>query len=248
MAKANITGHVDWIHVEAAARFLGVASSALATAEYALISELIASVSGRHKLRFEAQHGALCAVGYVTADCRSRNLLETAALASVAIQALGHIGLIVPLPSRIMIRIQVEDVLFAAGEALSFLWGGVPEAFSHLLGEQNELTQELASQGMSIVYELGDASMKENWVHALVNSLTGSGKRKRAIKLVEDSECFKRELLVKVLVEGNSARIRSFANVANEMGQPDLIYKFMDLANYQASLIPRGVLPLDFQR
>ncbi|CAB4308928.1 unnamed protein product [Prunus armeniaca] len=115
------------------------------------------------------------------------------------------------------------------------------EAFSHLLGEQNELTQELASQGMSIVYELGDASMKENWVHALVNSLTGSGKRKRAIKLVEDSECFKRELLVKVLVEGNSARIRSFANVANEMGQPDLIYKFMDLANYQASLIPRGI-------
>lgn len=57
------------------------------------------------------------------------------------------------------------------------------EAFSHLLGEQNELTQELASQGMSIVYELGDAAMKENLVHALVNSLTGSGKRKRAIKV-----------------------------------------------------------------
>lgn len=57
------------------------------------------------------------------------------------------------------------------------------EAFSHLLGEQNELTQELASQGMSIVYELGDASMKKNLVNALVNTLTGSGKRKRAIKV-----------------------------------------------------------------
>ena len=43
------------------------------------------------------------------------------------------------------------------------------EALSHLLGDPNELTQDLASQGMSIVYELGDASMKEQLVHALVN-------------------------------------------------------------------------------
>lgn len=57
------------------------------------------------------------------------------------------------------------------------------DAFSHLLGEQNELTQELASQGMSIVYDLGDESMKNNLVNALVNTLTGSGKRKRAIKV-----------------------------------------------------------------
>jgi proteasome component ECM29 len=58
------------------------------------------------------------------------------------------------------------------------------EAFSHLLGEQNELTQELASQGMSIVYDLGDESMKQSLVNALVNTLTGSGKRKRAIKVI----------------------------------------------------------------
>lgn len=57
------------------------------------------------------------------------------------------------------------------------------EAFSHLLGEQNEFTQELASQGMSIVYELGDASMQKNLVVFLVTTLTGSGKRKRAIKV-----------------------------------------------------------------
>lgn len=57
------------------------------------------------------------------------------------------------------------------------------EAFSHLLGDQNELTQELASQGMSIVYELGDSSMKQSLVDALVNTLTGTSKRKRAIKV-----------------------------------------------------------------
>lgn len=61
------------------------------------------------------------------------------------------------------------------------------EAFLNLLGEQNELVQELASQGMSIVYELGDSSMKTNLVNALVGTLTGSGKKKRAIKV---SQCF----------------------------------------------------------
>ncbi|GKA62157.1 ribonuclease H-like domain-containing protein [Tanacetum coccineum] len=48
-------------------------------------------------------------------------------------------------------------------------------------------------------------------MNALVGTLTGSGKRKRVVKL-------------------------ELCNLANEMGQPDLIYKFIDLANHQASL------------
>lgn len=36
---------------------------------------------------------------------------------------------------------------------------------------------------MSLVYELGDDSMKKNLVNALVGTLTGSGKRKRAVKV-----------------------------------------------------------------
>lgn len=46
----------------------------------------------------------------------------------------------------------------------------IQEAFIHLLGEQNELTQELASQGMSIAYDLGDESMKRNLVNALADN------------------------------------------------------------------------------
>ncbi|KAK9939418.1 hypothetical protein M0R45_016114 [Rubus argutus] len=360
----QLLSHIDLDTREAAARLLGIASSVLPrAASSALISEIIASISGILKLRFEVQHGALCALGYVTADCMSRKpaipealfqttlkLLvdvvnsETATLASVAVQALGHIGLIVALPSLIidsssvdilvllqerlrkllkgddtkaiqkiiisighicvketssmrlnialdlifsLSRSKVEDILFAAGEALSFLWGGVPvtadlilktnfslsmaskflmgdvslslskhspiemneaneaiqqmlpeiqEAFSHLLGEQNELTQELASQGMSVVYEIGDASMKGNLVNALVNTLTGSGKKKRAIKLVEDSEVFQEGVIGEGLSGGKLSTYKELCNVANEMGQPDLIYKFMDLANYQTSL------------
>ncbi|XP_050238689.1 uncharacterized protein LOC126688135 isoform X2 [Mercurialis annua] len=406
----QLLNHVDLDTRESSARLLGIACSALpGPASSNLIRELLSSISGTNKLRFEAFHGSLCAVGYITADCVSRmsaiqetliqNVLkgltdvvnsETAILASVAMEALGHIGLRAPLPpladssgsveilsllreklsklvsgddnkatQKIVIslghicvketspsqldialdlifslcRSKVEDILFAAGEALSFLWGSVPvtadlilktnysslsmisnflmgdvnlslskyrfngkteanedfhgsvrdaitkklfdtllyssrkeercagtvwllslimysghhptiqqmlpeiqEAFSHLLGEQNELTQELASQGMSIVYELGDASMKNNLVDALVTTLTGSGKRKRAIKLVEDSEVFQEGAIGESLSGGKLSTYKELCSLANEMGQPDLIYKFMDLANHQASL------------
>ncbi|KAM7279522.1 hypothetical protein ACFE04_006656 [Oxalis oulophora] len=401
--------HVDLDTRESAARLLGIASSAVPISELSdHISELMV-LCQIQKSRFEVQHGALCAVGFVTADCMSRiptipeTLLqrvlkflidvvnsETATLASIAMQALGHVGLRVSLPQLVndsssveilvvlqdklkkllsgddvratqkivvslghicakeksssnfdialdlifsLCRSKVEDVLFAAGEALSFLWGGVPvtadvilktnytslsmasnflmgdvglslskdisvekiegyedchvkvrdairkklfdvllyssrkeercagtvwllsltmycghhstiqtmlpeiqEAFSHLLGEQNELTQELASQGMSIVYELGDAGMKQNLVDALVSTLTGSGKRKRAIKLVEDSEVFQVGAIGESPNGGKLSTYKELCGLANEMGQPDLIYKFMDLANYQASL------------
>ncbi|KAE9606271.1 putative proteasome component Ecm29 [Lupinus albus] len=405
----QLLSHVDWDTRESIARLLGIVSSALPIpTSSALITELISLFRQTHKPRFESQHGALCAIGYVTADILSRPSSmpeimlqstlrclvdvvnsETSALAAVAMQALGHIGLRVSLPPlddsnsdgvliilcdklskllsgedikaipKIVISIghicvnetsstqldlalklifslcrsKVEDILFAAGEALSFLWGGVPvsadiilktdytslstasnflmgdlnssvsnqspteqskysedyhasardaimkklfdallyssrkeercagtvwlvsltkycghhptiqrmlpeiqEAFSHLLGEQNELTQELASQGMSIVYDLGDESMKQNLVNALVSTLTGSGKRKRAIKLVEDTEVFQDGALGESVSGGKLNTYKELCSLANEMGQPDLIYKFMDLANYQASM------------
>lgn len=405
----QLLGHVDLDTRESAARLLGIASSACpVSVSSSLISELTTSLSGSQKLRFELQHGALCTIGFITAECMSKALempegilqhtikclvdvvnLETAALASIGMQALGHIGLRATLPpivyesgpvsvlgvlkdklskhlagddtkaiKKIVIslghicmkevspsslnialelifslcRSKVEDVLFAAGEALAFLWGTVPvnadvilktnytslsmtsqflledvpswfkkspnegdessneaqvmvrdaitkkifdnllyssrkeercagtvwllsltlycghhctiqqmlpdiqEAFSHLLGEQNELMQDLASQGMSLVYELGDDAMKKNLVHALVGTLTGSGKRKRAVKLVQDSEVFQEGTIGESPTGGKLTTYKELCNLANEMGQPDLIYKFMDLANYQAAL------------
>ncbi|GJN13854.1 hypothetical protein PR202_gb00604 [Eleusine coracana subsp. coracana] len=112
----------------------------------------------------------------------------------------------------------------------------IQEAFSHLLGDSNELTQDLASQGMSIVYELGDASMKEQLVYALVNTLTGAARKKKAIKLMEDSEVFQEGTIGNNPTGGKLSTYKELCNLANEMGQPDLIYKFMDLANYQAAL------------
>ncbi|KAH9605188.1 hypothetical protein KSS87_006613 [Heliosperma pusillum] len=413
-------GHIDMDTRESAARLLGIASSAChASATSTLISELISNDNGSQTTRFETQHGVLCAIGFVTAECVSEEAemleavlpgtikrlvdvvnLETPALASIAMQALGHIGLRGSLPQVIcdsesvltvvrdkltkllagedikaikkvaialghicmkevspssldialelifgLCRSKVEDVLFAAGEALAFLWGSVPvnadiilktnytslsmtsnflledvssswlkktyseekeasvdarvlarssitkkifddllyssrkeercagtvwllsltmycghhrtiqqllpeiqEAFSHLLSEQNELTQELASQGMSLVYELGDEQMKKNLVNALVGTLTGSGKRKRAVKLVEDSQVFQEGTIGESPSGGKLTTYKELCNLANEMGQPDLIYKFMDLANYQAAINSKRGAAFGFSR
>ncbi|CAL4904358.1 unnamed protein product [Urochloa decumbens] len=310
-----LLGHVDSDAREAASRLLGIASSALpSSAALTLLSEFTSTLQNRPS-RFENYHGALCAIGYLTAGCLKQSYIpeemvksavdilvkvvdsEGSTLASIAMESLGHIGLRCVLPStnqnsstgallgilhekltkllsendtkaiqKILVslghiswnemsfphlknaldlifslsRSKVEDVLFAAGEALSFIWGEVPvtadEALSHLLGDPNELTQDLASQGMSIVYELGDASMKEQLVHALVNTLTGAARKKKAIKFMEDSEVFQEGTIGNNPTGGKLSTYKELCSLANEMGQPDLIYKFMDLANYQAAL------------
>ncbi|CAN6443404.1 unnamed protein product [Victoria cruziana] len=403
-------GHITAETRECASRLMGIACSDLSSSETsALISDICSHLKGTELRRFESLHGAICALGYVVAQCRtgrpdvpeplivsSVEVLselvksEGMPLAAVAMEALGHIGLRDPLPlicydattaavlttlndrlskllcgdevkavQKIVIslghvsyketsppllnvaldlifglcRSKVEDILFAAGEALSFMWGGVPitadkilksnyislsfssnyltgdaplfsssidvnnmgidnedtrvlvqdnickklfdellyssrkeercagtiwllsltmycghhpkiqgllpeiqEAFSYLLGDTNELTQDLASQGMSIVYEIGDSAMKRDLVNALVGTLTGTSKRKKAIKLTEDSEVFQESTVGQSPGGGKLSTYKELCNMANEMGQPDLIYKFMDLANYQSSL------------
>ncbi|GAY50905.1 hypothetical protein CUMW_130190 [Citrus unshiu] len=228
----QLLSHMDWDTREAVARLLGIASTALPSAtSTALISELVSKTTEMQKLRFEAQHGVLCAIGYVTANsmCRSPAIpealfqstlkclvdvvnSETATLSSVAMQALGHIGLCVPLPPLIhasdsvdileilheklskllsgddtkaiqkivialgqicaketsslhlnsslnlifsLCRSKVEDILFAAGEALSFLWGAVPVTADVIL------KTNYTSLSMSSKFLMGD--MDSSW-------------------------------------------------------------------------------------
>lgn len=56
------------------------------------------------------------------------------------------------------------------------------------------------------------------------------------MQLVEDTEVFQDGALGESASGGKLNTYKELCSLANEMGQPDLIYKFMDLANYQASL------------
>uniref|UniRef100_A0A0E0BF13 Proteasome adapter and scaffold protein ECM29 HEAT-repeat domain-containing protein n=1 Tax=Oryza glumipatula TaxID=40148 RepID=A0A0E0BF13_9ORYZ len=225
----TLLGHVNADAREATSRLLGITSSALSsTAALDLLSELTSTFDQNRPSRFENYHGFLCAIGYITAGCLKESYIteeivqksidilvkvvksEGSALASTAMEALGHIGLRCLLPSinrnssqaalltilneklakllsendtkaiqKILIslghlswnelsfahlnnaldlifslsRSKVEDVLFAAGEALSFIWGEVPVTTDVIL-ETNFVSLSQATN-----YLTGDAPL-----------------------------------------------------------------------------------------
>ncbi|KAL3683345.1 hypothetical protein R1sor_001367 [Riccia sorocarpa] len=65
---------------------------------------------------------------------------------------------------------------------------------------------------------------------------------------MEDSEVFPEGALGEKPGGGNISTYKELCGIANEMGQPDLIYKFMDLANHQASLNSKRGAAFGFAR
>ena len=52
--------------------------------------------------------------------------------------------------------------------------GELQEAFSALLGDAGETTQEMASRGLSVVYTLGDRGAQEQLLALLMGTLQGA--------------------------------------------------------------------------
>lgn len=52
--------------------------------------------------------------------------------------------------------------------------GELQEAFSALLGDASETTQEMASRGLSVVYTLGDRGAQEQLLASLMGTLQGA--------------------------------------------------------------------------
>ncbi|KAL3147888.1 hypothetical protein ABBQ32_002606 [Trebouxia sp. C0010 RCD-2024] len=112
----------------------------------------------------------------------------------------------------------------------------IQEAFSHLLGDQNELTQEMASRGMSVVYSLGDESAQKQLLDGLMGVLQGGARKKRAVKLTGETQVFEEGSMGEAPGGGSLSTYKELCALATDMGQPDLVYRFMDLANHHASL------------
>ncbi len=109
-------------------------------------------------------------------------------------------------------------------------------AFMRLLSARDELVQETASRGLALVYEKGDPSLKGDLVRDLVSSFTGSGPQ---LKVDEDTELFD----AGALPTGEGKSITSYKdimNLANEVGDQSLVYKFMSLATNAATWSTRS--------
>ena len=138
--------------------------------------------------------------------------------------------------------------------------GDMQRAFSALLGDSNDVTQDLAAQGLSAMHRAGDAGTRAQLVAALVATLTGDPSARgamgpTAIKVDADSTVFEKGALgtdapaasgagAKQASAGGGASgsggalstYKELCSLATEMGQPDLIYRFMEMANHAKAM------------
>jgi len=111
----------------------------------------------------------------------------------------------------------------------------IQSAFMSLLGDNNDLVQDAASKGIGIVYESCSAEDQDKMVGHLLDTLIGSNKTEVA-KVNEDTKVFQEgEMGKNPVTGGNLSTYKELCSLATDMGQPDLVYKFMHLANYNAT-------------
>ncbi|EDO42544.1 predicted protein, partial [Nematostella vectensis] len=104
--------------------------------------------------------------------------------------------------------------------------------FMDMLAETDDLTQEVASKGLGLVYELGGEERREELVSLLVDTLTTG--RRQARQFSEGDQVFAPGELGKAPEGGGLSTYKELCSLASDLNQPDLIYKFMHLANHNA--------------
>ncbi|KAK5943714.1 proteasome component M29 [Knufia obscura] len=105
-------------------------------------------------------------------------------------------------------------------------------AFSRLLTDRDEIVQETGSRGLGIVYEKGDKGLRDDLVRDLVGSFTGNNAR-TAGTVTEETQLFEPGALP--TENGQSVTTyKDIVSLAQEMGDPSLVYRFMNLASNNA--------------
>ena len=121
--------------------------------------------------------------------------------------------------------------------------GDVQQAFCMLLGDSNDRIQELASRGVTTSYQHARDDSKSQLVESLVGILSGSGgsgsnpnKWMRPNHVEGDTQIFEPGTLGSLPDQGgNISTYKEICSLATDLGQPDLIYQFMNLAAHQAA-------------
>ncbi|KAL3868785.1 hypothetical protein ACJMK2_041546 [Sinanodonta woodiana] len=108
----------------------------------------------------------------------------------------------------------------------------VQGAFMKLLSEADEITQDMASKGLGLVYEICTPSQKDMLVSELVDTLM-AGKRSKQ-EVTGDTTLFQEGALGKTPEGQNLSTYKELCSIATDLNQPDLVYKFMNLASHNA--------------
>ncbi|MCJ8749226.1 hypothetical protein PDJAM_G00173890 [Pangasius djambal] len=108
----------------------------------------------------------------------------------------------------------------------------IQTAFISILSDPDELSQDVASKGLGLVYELGGEQDQQELVSTLVETLMTGKRVKHAVS--EDTEVFQSDALGKAPDGHGLSTYKELCSLASDLNQPDLVYKFMNLANHHA--------------
>ncbi|KAF9969044.1 hypothetical protein BGZ73_008786, partial [Actinomortierella ambigua] len=104
--------------------------------------------------------------------------------------------------------------------------------FSSMLSDRDEMTQEVASKGIGLVYDLGDQKVRSQLIESLVGMF---GENRRANqKVTGETEIFESNALGQAPDGSSLSTYQSILSLASDMNQPELVYKFMHLASHNA--------------
>ena len=104
-------------------------------------------------------------------------------------------------------------------------------AFKGFLADRDLLNQESASRGLALVYKKGDQALKDDLIRDLVGSFTGTTAG-LAGNVSDETELFDAGALP--TGEGSVTTYKDIMSLAAEVGDSNLVYRFMSLASNNA--------------
>lgn len=135
----------------------------------------------------------------------------------------------------IWLLIVVQNFSLLKSEVLknAELLGAVQSAFTDGLTENDEFSQDISAKGMGVVYGLADGYLKKGLVESLMDTLS-EGKRSET-KVEKDTKLFEAGQLGTTPTGGKLTTYQELLTLASDLNQPDLVYKFMQLARHNAT-------------
>ena len=108
----------------------------------------------------------------------------------------------------------------------------IQSAFMGLLGDSNDLVQDAASKGLGLVYENCSEELRGKMVQTLLSTLMEG--QKKVGTVTGETKIFGDKEMGRTPTGENLSTYRELCSLASDLNQPDLVYKFMHLANYNA--------------
>ena len=116
--------------------------------------------------------------------------------------------------------------------------GDFQAAFTLLLGERRQFAQECAGKGLALVFDASPKGQQDELVNSLVHTLS-TGQRREVSTASGRVAGGGTGAGTNVSAAGDST-YKEMCSFANEVGQPELIYRFLSLASHHALWNTRG--------